>query len=110
MPAAKAHLLKLFLFWDEPSLFVLSTIKSVINFAQNHLIVSAQTLQTNGSHLHLGIQLDGKNIEIRINQQSTQKRSDLAYALPLQLIHPKSYELLDAGSQIRQGVFRLGRF
>lgn len=87
-----------------------ATIKSVINFAQNHLIVSAQTLQTNGSSSHLGIQLDGKNFEIRINQQSKQKRSDLAYALPLQLIHPKSYELLDAGPQIRREFLDWGVF
>src|SRR5512137_1990254 len=64
-----------------------ASIKPVINFAQNHLIVSAQTLQANGSSTHLGIQLDSKNFRCRINQQSTQKRSDLAYALPLQIIH-----------------------
>jgi DNA replication and repair protein RecF len=54
--------------------------------------------------------MDGKNIEIRINQQSTQKRADLAYALPLQLIHPKSYELLDAGSQLRREFLDWGVF
>ncbi|MFA6052398.1 MAG: DNA replication/repair protein RecF [Methylobacter sp.] len=87
-----------------------ATIKSVINFTQDHLIVSAQTLQTNGSSSHLGIQLDGKSFEIRINQQAKQKRSDLAYALPLQLIHPKSYELLDAGPQIRREFLDWGVF
>ncbi|MGZ5602233.1 MAG: DNA replication/repair protein RecF [Methylobacter sp.] len=87
-----------------------ATIKPVINFAQDHLVVSAQILHADGSHLHLGIQLDGKNIEIHINQESKQKRSDLAYALPLQLIHPKSYELLDAGSQIRREFLDWGVF
>jgi DNA replication and repair protein RecF len=87
-----------------------STIKPVINFAQNHLIVSAQTLQTNGSTIHLGIQLDSKSFSCRINQQSTQKRSDLAYALPLQIIHPKSYELLDAGPQPRREFLDWGVF
>ena len=74
------------------------------------MIVSAQILQANGNSLHLGIQLDSKNFEIRINQQSTQKRSDLAYALPLQLIHPKSYELLDAGPQLRREFLDWGVF
>jgi DNA replication and repair protein RecF len=87
-----------------------STIKPVINFAQNHLIVSAQTLQTNGSTIHLGIQLDSKSFSCRINQQTTQKRSDLAYALPLQIIHPKSYELLDAGPQPRREFLDWGVF
>ena len=87
-----------------------ATIKPVINFAQNHLIVSAQTLQANGSSIHLGIQLDSKSFCCRINQQSTQKRSDLAYALPLQIIHPKSYELLDAGPQLRREFLDWGVF
>ena len=87
-----------------------ATIKPVINFAQNHLIVSAQTLQANGSTIHLGIQLDSKSFCCRINQQSTQKRSDLAYALPLQIIHPKSYELLDAGPQLRREFLDWGVF
>jgi len=87
-----------------------STIKPVVNFSQNHLVVSAQTVQANGSHLYLGIQMDGKNLEIHINQQANQKRSDLAYALPLQLIHPKSYELLDAGSQGRREFLDWGVF
>ncbi|MDI1232214.1 MAG: DNA replication/repair protein RecF [Methylobacter sp.] len=87
-----------------------SAIKSVINFTKDRLVVSAQTLQENGSQLQIGIQLDGKNSEIHINQQAKQKRSDLAYALPLQLIHPKSYELLDAGSQIRREFLDWGVF
>jgi DNA replication and repair protein RecF len=73
-------------------------------------VVSAQTIKLNGSCQHLGVQLDGKTIEVRINQQSNQKRSDLAYALPLQLIHPKSYELLDAGSQSRREFLDWGVF
>lgn len=87
-----------------------ASIKPVINFAHDHLIVAAQTVQANGSNLHLGIQLDGKGVEIHINQLPKQKKSDLAYALPLQLIHPKSYELLDAGSQIRREFLDWGVF
>ncbi|MDD5319156.1 MAG: DNA replication/repair protein RecF [Methylococcales bacterium] len=87
-----------------------ATIKPVINFAQQYLIVSAQTSQANGTTFHLGIQLDGKSFCCRIDQQSTQKRSVLAYILPLQLIHPKSYELLDAGAQLRREFLDWGVF
>ncbi|MDO9140382.1 MAG: DNA replication/repair protein RecF [Methylobacter sp.] len=90
--------------------FRCSAIKSVINFKQSHLVVSAQTEQANGSRVQLGIQMDGKMIEIHINQQAKQNRSDLAYALPLQLIHPKSYELLDGGSQLRREFLDWGVF
>lgn len=87
-----------------------ASIKTVINTEQEHLIVSAQTVQPDGRLVHLGIQLDGKNVAIRVNQHSSQKRSDLAYALPLQLIHPKSYELLDAGPQLRREFLDWGVF
>lgn len=90
--------------------FRCSAIKSVINFKQNHLLVSAQTQRANGGRLQLGIQMDGKTIEIHINQQAKQSRSDLAYALPLQLIHPKSYEVLDGGSQLRREFLDWGVF
>ena len=87
-----------------------ATIKPVINFTQQQLIVSAQTMQANGGSAHLGIQLDSKSYCCRINQQPAQKRSDLAYALPLQIIHPKSYELLDAGPQLRREFLDWGVF
>jgi DNA replication and repair protein RecF len=90
--------------------FRTSSIKSVISFEQDNLIVSAQVLQGKGSSLHLGILMDGKDVEIRINQQASQKRSDLAYGLPLQIIHPKSFELLDAGAQIRREFLDWGIF
>jgi len=87
-----------------------TAIKSVINFARQNLIVTAQTLQVNGNTSQLGLQLDGKSFCCRIDHQSNQKRSELAYALPLQLIHPKSYELLDAGAQIRREFLDWGVF
>ncbi|MCX7096768.1 MAG: DNA replication/repair protein RecF [Methylococcales bacterium] len=87
-----------------------ASIKSVINFAQHFLIVSGQILEANGSHTHIGIQLDNKSFCCRINQQTIQKKSELAYALPLQIIHPKSYELLDAGPQYRREFLDWGVF
>ncbi|MBM4207940.1 MAG: DNA replication/repair protein RecF [Gammaproteobacteria bacterium] len=90
--------------------FRTSTIRSVIRFDQEHLIVSGQIQHQDGANLQLGIQLDGKDVEIRINQQRSVKRSDLAYGLPLQIIHPKSFELLDASAQIRREFMDWGIF
>lgn len=90
--------------------FRTSSIKSVIQFEQDNLIVSAQVTNGKGSSQQLGILMDGKDIEIRINQKTSQKRSDLAYGLPLQIIHPKSFELLDAGAQIRREYLDWGIF
>ena len=90
--------------------FRTSSIKSVICFEQENLIVSAHVLQGNGISHHLGIKMNGKEVEIRTNQQTGQKRADLAYGLPLQIIHPKSFELLDAGAQIRREFLDWGIF
>ena len=90
--------------------FRTSSIKSIINFDREHLIISAQVSQGKGNSIHLGLQMDGKDVEIRINQQTSQKRSGLAHGLPLQIIHPKSVELLDAGAQIRREYLDWGIF
>ncbi len=49
MPVAKAAVIEAIFILGRAKSFRSATIKSVINFAQNHLIVSAQTLQANGS-------------------------------------------------------------
>lgn len=90
--------------------FRTASIKSVICFNQEHLTVSGQVQHHNSPVFQLGIQLDGKDIEIRINQQRSLKRSDLAYGLPLQIIHPKSFDLLDASAQIRREFMDWGIF
>jgi DNA replication and repair protein RecF len=84
--------------------------KAVINFAKDHLTVTAQAVTAQGAPLHLGVQMDYKTFSCRINQQSTSNRAGLAYALPLQLIYPKSYELLEAGPQIRREFLDWGVF
>ncbi len=87
-----------------------ASIKPVISFGEDSLVVSAQAQQESGVNIHLGIRMDGKTIETRVNQHTSQRRSDLAYALPLQIIHPKSFELLDAGAQIRREFLDWGIF
>jgi DNA replication and repair protein RecF len=100
------------------ALFVLSRgysfrtphIKHAIAFEQSHLLIAAQH-QYQNLQRPIGIQHDGKAALIRINQEKARKE-ELAYLFPLQLIHPKSYQLLDAGPQLRRefidwGVFNL---
>lgn len=87
-----------------------TTIKNVINFTHSELIVSGK-IRFKDSHIStLGIQHDGKNLQIRIDEETRYSRSDLAYALPIQLIHPKSYQLLDAGAQLRREFLDWGVF
>lgn len=84
--------------------------KAVIHFDHDYLIVTAQAVTAQGAPLHLGVQMDQKTFICRINHQSTPNRAGLAYALPLQLIYPKSHELLEAGPQIRREFLDWGVF
>lgn len=85
-------------------------LKQAISFDQNELIVSGQTLLDEGRHCQLGVQFTGKDYEIRINHLSNQSRHRLASALPIQLIDPKSYQLLDSGPQHRREFVDWGVF
>jgi DNA replication and repair protein RecF len=91
------------------SLFLLSRTKSfrtthlkqLISFDAKASVVSAQNRFSNGSISTLGIKVENGGLDIRINQENS-SRTDLAYALPLQLIHPKSSMLLDGGPLYRR--------
>lgn len=89
--------------------FRTSSIKPVITFLQKDLIVAADIVNKQ-SNVHIGIRMDGNEMDIRINQRSNRKRVHLAYELPLQIIHPKSFELLDSGSKIRREFLDWGIF
>jgi DNA replication and repair protein RecF len=90
--------------------FRTSVIKQVIRFDSKELIVSGRVAQNSGHIVLLGVQLDGKNSVVRINQQNVERRSQLAYALPIQLIYPKSYLLLDGSPHFRREFMDWGAF
>ena len=86
------------------------SIKSVVTFNKQYLTVSGEVADENIHSIHMGIQMDGKITEMRINHQPNNNRAKLAFNLPLQIIHPKSFELLDAGSQVRREFVDWGVF
>lgn len=86
------------------------SIKQVIQFEQTDLIISAKVRQSNSSISSFGVQLNGQQTTIHINQEEIHCRSELAYAFPIQLLHPKSYQLLDGGPQYRREFMDWGIF
>ena len=90
--------------------FRTTSVKPVIQFEQTDLIISAKLLQNNSSVCSIGVQLNGHQTTIHINQEEIRSRSELAYLLPIQLLHPKSYQLLDAGPQHRREFMDWGVF
>ncbi|WP_445372064.1 DNA replication/repair protein RecF [Methylomonas sp. HW2-6] len=107
--SGKSSLLEAIFILGRARSFRTTHIKQAIAFDQSQLTVAAQNRQQSGSVSQLGIQIDSKQCEIRIDQENRQK-ADLAYALPVQLIHPKSYRLLDSGPQIRREFLDWGIF
>jgi len=108
--SGKSALLEAIFLLGRARSFRSSSIKPVIHFSHDHVLVTAQTVFTGGAHQHVGVRLDTKTCEIRINQQTMPNKSSLAYALPLQLIYPKSYELLDGAPQARREFLDWGVF
>jgi DNA replication and repair protein RecF len=108
--SGKSSLLEAIFILGRANSFRCSHIKNVINHNATDLIVSGVALQKNGLYAHLGIQLNSKNCEIRINQMGKRKRAELAYSLPIQLIHPTSYQLLDGSSMYRREFIDWGIF
>jgi len=107
--SGKSSLLEAIFILGRARSFRANNIKQVIQFEQTELIVSGQLQQHNGHTDYLGIQFNQKGCEIRVNKENSSK-SDLAYALPILLIHPKSYLLLDGGPQIRREFIDWGVF
>ncbi|MEQ1637890.1 MAG: DNA replication/repair protein RecF [Methylococcales bacterium] len=108
--SGKSSLLEAIYILGRASSFRSIHIKNVINYNAQNIIVAGQALQKNGAYIHLGIQLNTKTCEIHINQLPNQKRSALAYALPIQLIQPISYQLIDGGSSFRREFMDWGIF
>ncbi|MCK5830492.1 MAG: DNA replication/repair protein RecF [Methylococcales bacterium] len=107
--SGKSSLLEAIYILGRARSFRAKNIKQVIQFDKKELIISGKTKKKNGSSLHLGIRLDGNSYDIRINQENMDK-AELAYSLPVLLIDPKSYLLLDGGPQLRREFIDWGVF
>lgn len=107
--SGKSSLLEAIYILGRACSFRATNLKQVVQFNKKEFVVTGDCLQNNGALFKLGIQFNGKNCDIRINQENKYK-ADLAYSLPVLLIHPKSYKLLDAGAQIRREFMDWGVF
>lgn len=108
--SGKSALLEAIFILGRAASFRTATIKNIIHHDSQDLIVSGQVLQKSDFYANIGIQLTAKNCDIHINQEAKQKRADLAYALPIQLINPLSYQLLDGSATFRREFMDWGVF
>lgn len=108
--SGKSSLLEAIFILGRAQSFRTPQIKKVIHFDAKELTVAGRALQSDGHVASLGVQLDGKTSLARIDQQNVDSRAQLAFALPLQLIYPKSYLLLDGSPHFRREFLDWGAF
>ena len=107
--SGKSSLLEAIFILGRARSFRATNLKQTIQFDQSEFIVSGRFENSASQARQMGVKHNGKVCDIRINQQNSSK-ADLAYSLPVLLIHPKSYKLLDAGPQIRREFLDWGVF
>lgn len=107
--SGKSSLLEAIFILGRGRSFRTAKIHQAISFNQSDFVVSAMISESSHSATRVGIQVDRNKTQCRINQDDCSK-ADLAYCLPIQIIHPKSYQLLDGGPQYRREFIDWGVF
>ncbi len=108
--SGKSSLLESIFILGRAHSFRTSKLKNVISHDKDFFIVSGSVVGADRQSLRLGVKFDSKAIEIHVNQQQSHKRSDLAYALPIQLFYSKSYDLLESSARFRREFLDWGVF
>ncbi len=88
-----------------------SRLQPVIQHEQVTCTVFGQVVQAEGHVCNLGVSRDRQGtLEIRIDGESARSAAQLAEALPLQLINPDSFRLLEGSPKVRRQFLDWGVF
>ena len=85
-------------------------IGALIKEGKNSLDIFSTHIQEKKATLNIGIRKQGKKTEVRVNQKSLNKLSKLARLVPIQLLTPRSHEILERGPQYRRRFLEWGVF
>ncbi len=86
-------------------------LQPMIQYEQNSCTVFAQIEHSDGSQSNLGISRDRQSeLRIRIDGQNARSAAQLAQLLPLQLINPDSFRLLEGSPKLRRQFLDWGVF
>lgn len=75
-----------------------------------HSIVVAEIKKDDGSSTRLGVERANSGIRVKQDGKEVLKRSILLKSLPLQIIAPKSHELIEKGPESRRNFMDYGMF
>lgn len=81
-----------------------------IRTGYKHSIVLADLVKDDGKTTRLGVERANASIRVKQDGKEVLKRSSLLRALPLQIIAPKSHELIEKGPESRRNFIDYGMF
>ncbi len=81
-----------------------------IRTGESHSIVRADVVKDDGQMTRLGVERSTTSIRVKQNGVELLRRSRLLRALPLQIITPRSHELIEKGPETRRNFLDHGMF
>lgn len=85
-------------------------LKELINFDEESLIIHGEVERNSKIRNQIDIGIQNDNIQIKMDKSKIRDRSKLANILPLQLINPASFNLLEGGPNHRREFIDHGLF
>lgn len=83
---------------------------SLIKDGEAKLDLYGRFTQTNQNSLNIGVRKQGKETDVRVNMENLTRLSQLARLVPLQILTPKSHEILERGPEFRRRFIEWGVF
>lgn len=90
--------------------FRTNQIREVISRGDSELLVNGSVQGTDGGRTNLGISFQGNHRTIRIDGSNLQSRVELARKIPVQIIWPGSFQLIEGSPGIRRKFIDWGLF
>jgi len=108
--SGKTTLLEAIFLLGRANSFKGAKIGSLIRDGEESLNLFGRFTQDNQNRLNIGVRKRGKETDVRVNQEKLTKLSKLARLVPLQVLTPKSHEILERGPQFRRRFIEWGVF
>lgn len=90
--------------------FKTASIRKVVNYDQQQLMVYGRMLRHGGEDVQIGMELGAERTRIRVQGETLKRKSALATVFPVQVINPDSHQILEMGPKPRRQLMDWGVF
>lgn len=108
--SGKSSLLESIFFLGTGRSFRTSKPRELINFASESLFLGGTIKKNNGVTNQIGIGIGRDFMKVKINGSANRFRSSLAQIIPIQIINPASFDLIEGGPKYRRQFLDYGLF